>query len=343
MLILLAVLAWISSSSIAAVAAATTDEITNFATTVTAQPDSTLDIKEDITVRFNTPNRHGIDRFIPTVYERVGNNYSVELKLQDVTGANGQYIQHKASQQGRDLFIRIGDPKRTIMGLQQYHIHYTLRRAINFFDEGPEIYINLTGNEWRMPIDAVVAHVVFPPVQDKSEIRARSFIGEEGSTMTYPYSLELDNAKFTCGRLEPGEGLTAVVGLPPGSIKKPTHWQEFLYLVSDWWPLAVLPALTFSICFIMWWYLGRDAAKRQALAVDWEPPKDLSPAEVGTLIDEKCDLSDMVSTVVDLAARGYITIREFKTDSLFFLRNKDYEFTRLPQQRKASQDTAQCL
>ena len=333
-LILLVVLAWVSSSNVAADAAEAADEVTNFVSEIVVQPDASLDVKEDITVRFATPNRHGINRFIPVVYDRIGNNYTVELKLLDVTGAGGQYIPHKSSQQGRDIYIRIGDPKKTILGLQQYHIHYTVRRAINFFNGNPEICWNITGNEWRMPINSVVARVVFPAVADKGDIRARAFIGDEGSMTTSPYNLELGKATFTCGRLAPGEGLTAVVGLPQGLIEKPTHWQEFLYLVSDWWPLAVLPALTFSVCFNMWWFLGRDAIRRQAVAVDWEPPKELSPAEVGTLIDEKCDLSDMVSTVVDLAARGYITIREFKTDSLFFLRNKDYEFTRLPHNEK---------
>ena len=325
-LILLAVLFWAASGNLSAFA----DEITSFDATIEVQPDASLDVHEDLTVRFDTPNRHGIKRFIPVVYDRKHNNYTIDLKLAGVTGTDGKYVPFKTNRQGRDFFIIIGDPKKSVMGLQQYHIHYTVRRAINFFDDAPEIYWNVTGNESHMPIDKVVARVVFPPVAQKGEILAKAFIGEEGSTKTSPYSLELGSATFTCGKLEPGEGLTVVVGLPAGHVNKPTQWQEFLYLAADWWPLVVLPAITLSVCFNLWWFLGRDAVKRQAVAVDWEPPKDLSPAEVGTLVDEQCDLSDMVSTVVDLAARGYLTIREFKTESLFFLRNKDYEFTRLP-------------
>lgn len=329
-LILLVVLSWALSANLSAFA----DEITNFDATIKVQPDASLDVREDLTVRFNTPNRHGIKRFIPVVYNRNGNNYTIDLKLLGVTSTDGQYVPYKTNRQGRDFFIIIGDPKKSVMGLQQYHIHYTVRRAINFFDGAPEIYWNVNGNESHMPTEKVVARVVFPAVQTKSDIRAKAFIGEEGSTKTTPYSLELNTATFTCGKLGPGEGLTVVVGLPAGLVNKPTEWQEFLYLAADWWPLVVLPAITLSICFNMWWFLGRDALKRQAVAVDWEPPKDLSPAEVGTLVDEKCDLSDMVSTVVDLAARGYLTIREFKTESLFFLRNKDYEFTLLPHSEK---------
>ncbi len=323
-LILLVVLAWAASANMPALA----DEITNYASTIQVHQDASIEVHEDLTVRFTAP-RHGIYRFIPVVYNRNGNQFTIDLKLLGITTTGGQYVPYKQERQGRDYFLKIGSPNKTFIGLQQYHIHYTVRRAVNFFTDGPEVYWNVTGNEWTMPIQNVVAQVVFPSVSDKSEIRAKSFIGEEGQSLSSPYTLELTNATFTCGKLVPGEGLTVVVGLPPGLIKKPTEWQEFLYLAADWWPLAVLPALTFSVCFTMWWFLGRDALRHQAVAVDWEPPKELTPAEVGTLIDEKCDLSDMVSTVVDLAARGYLTIREFKTDTLFFFRNKDYEFTRL--------------
>ncbi len=332
-MILLVVLLWAASGNVAALA----DEVTSFAATIQVKPDASIEVNEDLIVRFDTPNRHGINRFIPVVYDRYGNNYTVDLKVKEVTTTGGQYVPVNASRLGADFHMKIGDPKKSIMGLHQYHIHYTVRRAINFFHDAPEIYWNVTGNESHMPIDKVVAHVVFPPVKDKSEVRAEAFVGEVGSTNTVPHAIDSTSATFTSGRLAPGEGLTVVVGLPQGLIQKPTQWQEISLPGCRLVALVVLPVLTFSICFNMWWFLGRDAIRRQAVAVDWEPPKELSPAEVGTLVDESCDLSDMVSTVIDLAARGYLTIREFKTESLFFLRNKDYEFTRLPESAKQAQ------
>jgi len=44
----------------------------------------------------------------------------------------------------------------------------------------------------------------------------------------------------------------------------------------------------------------------------YEPPKyenqPLTPAEVGTLVDEKLDPRDITSTIVGLAVKGYIQI-----------------------------------
>jgi hypothetical protein len=62
--------------------------------------------------------------------------------------------------------------------------------------------------------------------------------------------------------------------------------------------------------------------------VEWNPPKDLSPAEVGTLVDESCDMEDIVSTLIDLAARGHLKIAQTSNQGFLFFSNKDYVFTK---------------
>ncbi|HEY3507842.1 MULTISPECIES: DUF2207 domain-containing protein [Kribbella] len=61
-------------------------------------------------------------------------------------------------------------------------------------------------------------------------------------------------------------------------------------------PRRVVPASLFS--------LGTDAR------IDFTPPSDLRPGEVGTLIDERIDPVDVTATIIDLAVRGHITIIE---------------------------------
>ena len=79
---------------------------------------------------------------------------------------------------------------------------------------------------------------------------------------------------------------------------------------------------------VVWMYSGRDTDGGLAVGVEWNPPKELTPAEVGTLVDEKCDMADIVSTLVDLAARGHLTIEEIKTEKFLFLSSRDYYFKR---------------
>lgn len=321
--------------------AAHADEIKEFVSTIKVEQDGALDVQEDLIVNFTNANKHGIYRFIPVEYERYGNRYSTDLKLIAVSGNKSDQvgpgqahihddnIAYTTSRHGRDFVMKIGSAKKTVSGLHQYHIHYKIRRAINFFSNAPEVYWNVTGDESTMPIAEAVAHVVLPANEDINKVKIDSFQGPEGSTQHANFVKEAGAITFRASNLQPGEGLTVVVGLPEGSVNPPTQWQEFLYIAADWWPAVVFPLSTFGTSFLLWWYLGRDAINRMPIGVEWDPPKDLTPAEVGTLIDESCDKTDIVSTLVDLAARGYLHIQEIETKKLLFFRNKDYQFTLL--------------
>lgn len=65
------------------------------------------------------------------------------------------------------------------------------------------------------------------------------------------------------------------------------------------------------------------------IMVRYDPPQGLTPAEVGTVIDERVDLTDITSSIIDLAVRGYIRIEEHETKQLLFFKKKDYHLVRL--------------
>lgn len=45
------------------------------------------------------------------------------------------------------------------------------------------------------------------------------------------------------------------------------------------------------------------------VAVQFQPPRDVSPGLVGTIVDGKAEMRDVTATIVDLAVRGYLTIK----------------------------------
>jgi uncharacterized membrane protein len=61
-----------------------------------------------------------------------------------------------------------------------------------------------------------------------------------------------------------------------------------------------------------------------SVAPMYEPPANMGPAEVGTLIDDEVNPRDITSVLVDLAVRGYIKIVEADHKGLVFT-SKDYE------------------
>src|SRR5207237_1092782 len=88
-------------------------------------------------------------------------------------------------------------------------------------------------------------------------------------------------------------------------------------------PILFLPLLTFLVMFAMWSWKGRDPDPGVSVAPMYEPPKDMTPAECGALVDDQVTPRDITCTLVDLAVRGYISITETEAPHLLFS-SKDY-------------------
>lgn len=68
--------------------------------------------------------------------------------------------------------------------------------------------------------------------------------------------------------------------------------------------------------------------KDPEVAVAFQPPADVSPAEAGTLLDGSADTADVTAGMLDLAVRGHLTISPLGTDRKG--RTEDWSFTRDP-------------
>lgn len=71
----------------------------------------------------------------------------------------------------------------------------------------------------------------------------------------------------------------------------------------------------------LWYLYGRDP---QLTVTPPEyitaPPSNIPPAIAGTLIDERADMRDIISSLVDLAERGYLSIQEMGRNKYMFLK-----------------------
>lgn len=304
------------------------ENIKNFHSNIYIKKDGTILVQENIEYDFGSALRHGIYRDIPYRYSSGLTKYSVRLDVEDVTNFQDEPYIYDVSQSGGWANIKIGDPERKITGLHNYRIEYKVRGAIGFFEDHDELYWNVTGDEWRVPILNSGANVYFN--DDIAEgVMAACYTGIYGSTEENCTS-EISNSgvKFsTSGSLNSGEGLTIIVGLPKGIIEEPSTLSKFLWFISDNWAFA-LPFATLLIMLHFWRTKGKDPEAGGVIAVKYEPPEDLSPAEAGTLIDERANILDITSTIIDLAVRGFLKIEELETTSFFFFTNRDYELTR---------------
>lgn len=302
--------------------------ISQFDVVAQAKKDASIEVTESIRYDFGNHYRHGIFRSIPVSYSRYGGTYTIDFRLIDVSDENGVKQTVKVARSGRDVNIRVGNPSVTVTGSHVYKIHYLLRRAVNFFEEAPEFYFNVTGSEWPVPIVRATLRLFPPDGTSVSQVRFKAFHGRYGSHESADAQLEPPSVLYSCENIQPGEDFTIVAGFPKGSMTQPTAWQELRYWLFDWWPAVGLPLISSGAVWLLWWNYGRDAARLGSIPVEWNPPTKMTPAEVGTLIDESCDTQDIIATLIDLAVRGHLKIKEIQKANFFGLGDPAYEFTK---------------
>ena len=316
-------------------------------------------ITEIIDYDFASNSRHGIFREIPvrldydSRYERV---YPLEvISVEGSPGTPDQYERESITNKAR---LKIGDPDETITGTHRYTITYRIEGALNGFEGHDELYWNAIGTEWPVPIEAATVRVTTPA----DIIEVACFGGEGGSRLPCAQAERAGRtAGFSDRRLAPGNGVTVVVAFAKGAVPPPVP------VLDERWSLArafsVTPAtagaslLLLAVAVLgvvrLAWRTGRDRAYagspvdaayatagqeepvRPSLGpfggvetpVEFAPPDNFRPGQLGTLVDETANTLDVSATIVDLAVRGYLRIDEIPKKGWFG--KPDWTLTRL--------------
>jgi len=291
-------------------------DITSFNTDITAHKDGSMLIKETIVADYSREKHHGIYRTIPVVYgDATYHKLKLRYKVLSVKDENGKNWWYETSRSGDYLKIKAGDKNTYQTKPTTFVITYEIQRAISFqFDDHDEIYWNATGDEWEVPINNATATIHFPQEISEKDIRTTCFTGNYGSSEKACESqIDKNTVHFKSTRpLNEYEGLTIVTGFPKNIIQKPDLIQNIIWFLEDNWAY-LLPVLTFIILFYIWYTRGRDPrTNRDTIMPHYKAPKDISPAEAGTIIDETVDMHDISAAIINLAVKGYIKIIEKK-------------------------------
>ena len=308
--------------------------ISLFSADLAVRSDGTLDVQETITAQFDVP-KHGIVRSIPLRYQ-YDSRYDRVIRVSGVSVESGGGRVPYSVKQGDVYEMKIGDPNRALQGGVTYMIRYTVAGVLNGFPDHDELYWNVTGNDWAVPMRTVRAAVSLPGRVDA----ITCFQGPLRSTTPCRSSSAGDQATFAAGReLGPEEGLTVVTSMAKGAVPEPRPILErrprSLAEMFAWSPLAGLLfglalLLSMGLAAWIWWSHGRDlkaATSLETVVPEFEPPDGLRPAQVGLILDERANTLDITATVVDLAARGYLAIAELEPGGFLHSRH-DYRLSR---------------
>ncbi len=299
--------------------------IESFDADIAINPDGTVEVTETIRPRF-IGTWNGIYRTIPIEYRTPqGLNYTLFLDLQAITDDAGTPLRYEQSRERHYRKFKIWVPGAT-NATRTVILRYQAQNGLKFFEEHDELYWNVTGDEWQAPIRAASARIELP--SGVTGLRAAAFTGVYGSR-EQAASVETGGSEVTVRmlrRLNFREGLTVAVGWDPGVVRRPGPLARFaLFLRSNW--MFCIPLAIFVVMLWPWYTRGRDP-RRRPISPQYEPPEGLTPAELGTLVDNSPDMRDITATLVDLAVRGYLQIQEHEEKKLLGLRTtREYLFS----------------
>ena len=296
--------------------AATAEErIVKFDSNIAVGRDGTLDVTETIHVRVeNIAINHGIYRDFPTRYRATGGRrVRVGFELAD-TLLDGQPEPNKVETLTNGVRIRIGSADRTVApGQHTYTIRYRASRMIGRFDGYDELYWNVTGNGWELPIDRVSATITLP-LPARFGQRA-AYTGAQGSTESAARVMaeQPGSIRFETTRpLYSGEGLTIAVAFPKDVVAPPSESDRLGWFLSDWGPplagglglAAVLGYLVYA-----WTKAGRDPRPGTVVPL-FSPPDDLTPSAMRYIVKQKFDNRGFAAALVDAAVKGHVRLVE---------------------------------
>ncbi len=321
-------------------------------------------VTEDLRVDFGGLERHGIFREMPYRYDYDDTSDRL-ITISDVRVDDGSApVPFELIRSDTNLQIKIGDPDKLVTGERRYRITYNLSAALNPFPDHDEFFWNVTGADWPVPIEQATALVTVP--QPGIE-RAACYEGPTGSTAPCSSLPADDRAAFRSTMpLGLGSEMTIVVGLRKGLVTVPEPALEAKPEEKDLpeyfkvTPLSVGATLALAAVIAaglarVWWVAGRDRwfgdmahavdnpraetkplFARETVVVEYQPPeverrgRRLRPAEIGLLVDERADTLDVSATIVDLAVRKYLVIKETEEGGVFGLfKSRDYELTKM--------------
>lgn len=286
---------------------------------VKVNENNTFDITETITANFYV-RKHGIIRTIPlenTIERLDGSRSTNRVKITNLQ-VNNKYS--KSNSNG-DLSIKIGDQDTYVTGLQKYVIKYTYDIGSDPVKDADEFYYNLIGTEWDTSISNVSFSITMPKEFDASSLGFSS--GRYGYTDNESVSYSVDGNTISgiyTDTLPAGNGLTVRLTLPDNYFVGARNNNTDYYII-----IGISLVIVF-IAFILWLLFGKD--KPVIETVEFYPPEGYNSVELAFLYKGETDDKAIVSLLIYLASKGYLSIKETENKALF-ASTKDFTIYKL--------------
>lgn len=307
--------------------------IKDLSTEIKVNLDSSLDISEVIVADCgNLEDKHGIFRTLPTEYKTEEGNFILPTTLKSITDRDGNEYKYTREKNGDTVTYKIGDKNKEVKGENVYIIKYRVENAIrtekNSYDE---LYWNVLGNYWDMEIDNFRAKIIFPEGINKENTDIEYYAGNFGSTSKNGFDyiwLNDSELEFRSNEIiKKRAGLTLSATFPKDIVTPYKYglWQRIVRAINDTILKYIIALIFIFLAFLIWFKYGRDPKVNKAVIAEYEPPENLSPIEIGSILKKGRDNKNSIAaTIINLAVNGHLKIEKIEKNGLFS--RKDYKF-----------------
>lgn len=290
------------------------ERIIHFHSDISVKPSGDVFVTETIKVVVEHNNiKRGIYRDFPTLYKTAFLTKStVAFDVSQVL-RNGQKEPYHTQRLSNGVRVYIGDKDRMVpTGEQTYQISYRTSRQIAFLDSHDRFAWNVTGNDWRFAIDQVTVEVSLPDGVSMAMVNSGVWTGFAGETSADYHSeingnvIKINSTKM----LEPYQGMTFSLEIPKGYIVDDSNGLLDFFSDNLLWVLMIVTLLSLLMFYVLAWHqVGRDPDAGVIVPLFY-PPRDISPAAMKYILEEKVNHKNFTAALINLAVKGYVKLKK---------------------------------
>ena len=274
---------------------------------VTAQvlPDASLRVTERIRVNIEHKQiKHGIYRVLPTSWNMAGNKRRSHSHTFESVTFDGEPSPRTKTTLSDTVALIIGDEKvMAPLGEHVYEIRYLTTNHVLFVPDRDEIFFNVTGNDWKLPIDEA-SFTLLAPGGAGSILETTAFTGPRGAKGR-DFVMEAKNVFRTTRPLAVGEGLSVAVAWKMGLVARPhTPWADWLNNNREACALAVV-----GLIVLHFFFCRHRMRERPAPVIPlFSPPEGMSPGYAAALKDILNTKRMLHADMMGAAVNGFIRL-----------------------------------
>jgi hypothetical protein len=224
------------------------DYIESFTSDIVVTKDTAFSVTENIEYRF-TEEIHEILRCIPTRHPDKASSLLkeryIDVRLTSVR-MDAHDVAYTIEKKAGEICVSIGAPHSTTPGVHVYTITYTVHGGVTFETYGgADLYWNITGHEWSVPMLSVKARVSSP---DSILMRERScYRGLFGKSSSCQISILDDGSvQFEGTLFNSYEGMTIAQSLDRSKIIEDVRERYRAFLL--WGVIFILTMIVLGYC-----------------------------------------------------------------------------------------------